>query len=77
MDDIDGDKQNASASLGKGYALGLTVLSISAQIVVFPLAGLWVDKQLGTGMLFGAVGFVAGMYSAIRQLLQLTKKMTK
>lgn len=69
--------ETESDSLAKGYALGVTVFSISVQIVIFPLLGLWIDKQFGTGILFGTLGFFAGLYSAISQLLRLSKKTDK
>ncbi len=68
---VDGD------SLGKGYALAMTVLSASALLVIFPLCGLWVDRQLETGILFGILGFVAGFYAMISHLTRLTKTREK
>ncbi|MDR0870740.1 MAG: AtpZ/AtpI family protein [Planctomycetaceae bacterium] len=60
-------------SIAHGYAVGVSVLAISAQIVVFPLLGFWVDSKLHTSFVFGALGFVIGLYTAVRQLIRLTQ----
>lgn len=74
-DESKDEKQaNNAASIGQGYALGITVVSISAQMVVFPVLGLWVDSNLGTGILFGSLGFVAGMYATLSQLIRLVNR---
>lgn len=65
-----------TSAIGHGYALGLTVLSISAQMLVFPLVGFWIDGKLGTGMLFGVIGFAAGFYATLSQLMRLAKRST-
>lgn len=70
----DEDQTGSAFSIGQGYALGITVLSISAQMVVFPLLGLWVDKKLGTGVLFGVIGFAAGFYATLSQLIRLVNR---
>lgn len=70
----DENQTDGAFSIGRGYALGITVLSISAQMVVFPLLGLWVDSKLGTGVLFGAIGFVAGLYATLSQLIRLVNR---
>lgn len=58
-------------SAGRGYALGMMVFAISSQMFLFPLAGLWLDRQVGTGLLFAALGLAVGMYTAISQLMRL------
>jgi len=65
------NRQNMMQSAGRGYVLGLTAFAISSQIFLFPLAGLWIDRRTGTGLLFAAIGFVLGMVAAISQLMRL------
>ena len=63
--------KDAMRNAGRGYALGLMVFAISSQMFLFPLAGLWLDRQAGTGLLFASLGLVTGMYVAISQLIRL------
>lgn len=66
----DGKKNDGIA---RGYAVGMSVLAISAQIVVFPLIGFYIDGKLHTGALFGGIGFAVGLYTAITQLIRLPR----
>ena len=65
------EDKDVMQNAGRGYALGLMVFAISSQMFLFPLAGLWLDRQAGTGLLFAAIGLVIGMYAAISQLMRL------
>jgi len=58
-------------TIGKGYMIGLSVISVAAQFVIIPAIGLWIDKQCGTGLLFAAIGLALGMYTGIRQLMRI------
>ena len=71
-----GDKtaRKDAESLARGYALGVTVLSISSLLVVCPVLGLWLDSRFGTGMLFGAIGFAVGLYATVSQLIRLVNR---
>ena len=65
------DDKDVMQNVGRGYTLGLMVFAISSQMFLFPLAGLWLDRQAGTGLLFATIGLVIGMYAAISQLMRL------
>jgi F0F1-type ATP synthase assembly protein I len=54
--------------------IGLSVISISAQFVIIPAIGLWIDRQCGTGVLFAAIGLALGMFTGIRQLMRLNHR---
>lgn len=62
-----------SDTIGRGYALGMSVLSISLLFVLCPLGGHWVDGKLGTGGIFAAMGFALGLFTGIHQLIRLTR----
>ena len=64
----------AVVSLARYSGLGL---QLAASVVVFMLAGRWLDGKLGTGQwltLVGAlVGGAAGFYSLFRQVVKSSK----
>lgn len=70
-------RQTNAEAIGKGYMIGIQAVSISIQIALLPVLGLWVDKKLGTTLVFGAIGLVLGLYSGIMQLNRLGKKQHK
>lgn len=55
--------------------LGFTM---AATVVICALLGHWIDSKLGTGVIFLVVltifGFVAGIFGAYRQYMDLIKK---
>ncbi len=48
------------------------VITVSLEMVVPGLAGLWLDNQLGTYVLFATLGFAAGLTIAIWHLIRMT-----
>ena len=48
------------------------VITTTVVMVGPGLVGLWVDRRLGTIMLFGALGFAAGLTMAIWYLVRIT-----
>jgi len=62
------------------FALG-EASKISISLVMFPIvflfAGLWLDKKLSTVPLFIILGIIAGVISAIYQLVKLKKDILK
>lgn len=57
--------------------IGVQALAISIEMVLIPAAGLWLDSKLGTGVLFGGIGLVLGMFVGIKQLIRLGETETK
>ena len=50
------------------------ITSISLELIVPPLVGFWLDRRLGTRLLFLIVGVLLGFLTATLSLVQLTKK---
>ena len=59
------------------YALAMEwtsrITTISLEMVVPPAVGYWLDRRLGTGVLFLILGMVAGFTTAIISLVKLTR----
>lgn len=50
------------------------IITVSVEMVIPGLVGLWIDGQLGTEILFAVVGFAAGMVGGIWHLLRMLKR---
>lgn len=48
------------------------IISISLEMVLPGVAGMWIDNKLGTRVVFTLAGFALGMTGAIWQLARLT-----
>jgi F0F1-type ATP synthase assembly protein I len=48
------------------------ITTVSLEMVLPGLLGLWIDSKLGTKLLFGLVGFAFGMVAGIRHLITMT-----
>ena len=59
-------------SIAKAYHWASRIVTVCLEMVVPGLVGLWVDRQLGTVVLFGVTGFAVGMTIGIWHLLRLT-----
>jgi ATP synthase protein I len=59
------------------YALAMEwtsrITTISLEMVVPPAVGYWLDRRLGTGVLFLIFGMIAGFTTAIISLVKLTR----
>lgn len=66
--------EDLRSPLAVGLAWSSTISGIALQAILPALAGLWIDRKLGTVLLFFFLGLVLGMTSAVIQLLRLVKK---
>lgn len=55
------------------YTWAARVMTVSIEMVAPGLLGYWVDKQLGTVVLFLVLGLALGMVLGILHLLNMTK----
>lgn len=60
-------------SVSRAFALSSQVTTISLEMVIFGLGGVWLDRKLGTSF-WGPVGFVAGFGLGLRHLLALVRQ---
>ena len=60
--------------IAKGWSLGSQAISISLEMVVPGMLGLWVDRFVGTLPLFLILGVLFGMTAGIIHLLQFAKR---
>ena len=65
------DPPDDRSSLAQAAQWSSRVTSISLEMVVPGLVGLWIDRQLGTVMVFLVLGMALGMTTAILHLVRL------
>jgi len=63
--------RKATAEAAASYT---KVVTIATEMVAPGLIGLWIDRQMGTRVVFTVGGFVLGMVVGILQLVALTKE---
>lgn len=73
--DKTGDDERSS--LAVGYQWSIVISTIGMQMTLPALFGYWLDKRLGTVMLFTLLGAVLGMTSGMMQLLKISKDSEK
>jgi hypothetical protein len=61
------------SSLAKAYHWATRIMAVSLEMVLPGVAGSWVDRQLGTKVLFMFLGFVLGGTAATVHLIRLTR----
>ena len=52
------------------------VVTLALEMVLPGVVGIWIDRRLGTLVLFTLLGFTGGLTFAIWQLLKMTKSAT-
>jgi F0F1-type ATP synthase assembly protein I len=62
--------------MAKAVAWSSEAISIAAEMVVPGLIGLWIDRKLGTVMLFLVLGVALGMTLGLIHLVRLTKSLS-
>lgn len=53
------------------------VTSIALEMIVPPIAGIWLDKKLGTGFTFLAVGAILGFVTGMMSLWGIAKSLSQ
>jgi hypothetical protein len=59
--------------LAKAYQWSTRIMIVALEMVLPGLAGHWLDKRLGTVVLFMLIGFAAGGTAAIVHLIHMTR----
>jgi F0F1-type ATP synthase assembly protein I len=59
--------------MAKATAAASRAMTVAVEMVLPGVLGFWIDKQLGTWILFTILGFVFGLTLAIWHLLKMTK----
>jgi len=59
--------------MAKAWGWGYQATSIALEMVVPGLIGLWIDRQLGTVMVFLVLGVIFGMTAGLIHLVQFAK----
>jgi hypothetical protein len=57
----------------KAYQWATRIMVVSAEMVLPGLAGYWLDKWLGSRVLFTLLGFALGMWVAVTHLMQMLR----
>jgi len=61
------------STIAIAYQWASRIIVVALEMVLPGMAGLWLDKKLGTVVLFMLVGFGLGSTAAIVHLLQMTR----
>ena len=67
------DDDDQRSMIAKAWGVGYQATSISLEMVVPGLIGLWVDRQVGTLPLFLILGVIFGMTAGMMHLVQFAK----
>ena len=59
--------------MAKAAAAASRAMTVAVEMVLPGVLGFWIDKRLGTWILFTILGFVFGLTLAIWHLLKMTK----
>lgn len=59
--------------MAKATAAASRAMTVAMEMVLPGVLGLWLDKRLGTWLLFTLLGFIFGLTLAIWHLLKMTK----
>ncbi len=70
----DDDPDDGRSPLAIGYAWAARIMSISFEMVLPALLGVWLDQKLGTVVLFLLLGLMLGMFVGFLQLLKIVKE---
>lgn len=62
--------------MAKAVAWSSEAISIAVEMVVPGLVGLWIDRKLGTVLVFLVLGVALGMTLALFHLVRLTKSVS-
>jgi hypothetical protein len=57
----------------KAYQWATRIMIVALEMVLPGLAGNWLDRQLGTKILFTLLGFAGGCTAAVMHLIRMTK----
>ena len=59
--------------IATAYQWATRIIVVALEMVLPGMAGLWVDKQIGTVVLFMLIGFGFGCTGAVIHLIQMTR----
>ena len=65
--------QDDRSAIAHAYAWASRIVSICLEMVVPGLVGLWIDRSLGTKVLFTFAGFGLGFTLGMIQLVRITR----
>ena len=59
--------------IAKGLQWSYRIMTVSLEMVLPGLAGLWLDGKLGTVLVFTLIGFASGSVAAVWHLTRMTR----
>lgn len=65
------------SSMARAYQWASRIMVVAMEMVLPGLGGYWLDKHIGTVILFTLVGFGFGTTSAVVHLIQMTRADSK
>ena len=65
------ESRDDRSPLALAYGWAVRITSISLEMVVPGLIGLWIDRQLGTVLLFLVLGVIVGFTTGMLHLIRL------
>jgi F0F1-type ATP synthase assembly protein I len=67
-------EEDDRSMIAKAWSWGYQATSISLEMVIPGIIGLWIDRLLGTVMLFLILGVVFGMTAGMIHLVQFARR---
>ena len=67
------NKQDGRSPYAVGYEWSVRISTISLEMALPPVFGMWLDSKCGTLVLFTLLGAVFGMTTALIHLIQISK----
>lgn len=61
------------SAIAKAYQWASRIMLVALEMVLPGLAGHWLDRQLGTVVLFLLIGLALGSTGAVMHLIQMTR----
>jgi hypothetical protein len=62
------------SAMARAYQWATRIMVVSLEMVLPGLAGYWLDKQLGTLVLFTLLGFGFGTTASVVHLIRMTRE---
>ena len=72
-----GEPSDDRTAMAKAMGWASRAMTISAEMVLPGLLGVWIDQKLNTKVLFTLVGFATGLTAAIWHLLRMARSQAK
>lgn len=67
-------QQDSRSLMAKAYGWAGQIITVALEMVMPGMVGVWLDRRLGTIVVFTLVGFVGGLVLGMWHLLKMTSR---